>query len=65
MDSHPLLHGDRTGHSIDNGGKFHDCAIAHQLDDTAPVVCDQRVYDLRAKGPDRGERTRLIRFDQA
>ena len=63
MSSHPLLHGDGTRHSIDNGDKFHDCAIAHQLDDTASVLCDQRVYDLRAKGLDRAERTRLIHFD--
>ena len=65
MDSHPLLHGDGTGHGIDNGAKFHDCAIAHQLDDAAPMVCDQRVDDLRAKGSDRSERASLIRFDQA
>ena len=65
MDGHPLLHGDGTGHSIDNGAKLHDCAIAHQLDDAASMVCDQRVYDLRAKGPDRSERASLIRFDQA
>ena len=53
MDRDRFLHGDGTGHRIDNGTKFHDCAIAHQLDDTAPMVGDQRVYYLRAKGPDR------------
>ena len=43
MGSRSLLHGDGTGHSIDGGAKLHDCAITHQLDDAAPVVCDQRV----------------------
>ena len=64
MDRRTLLHGDCTGNSIDNRGKLNDCAIAHQLDDAASMVCDQRVYDLRTKCPDRAECTRLIRFDQ-
>ena len=43
-----VLDGDSTGHRVDNRAKFHDCAIAHQLDDAAPMLCYQRVHDLRA-----------------
>ena len=43
MGSRRFLHGDGTGHGIDNRAKLYDCAIAHQLDDAASVVGDQRV----------------------
>ncbi|WP_287291282.1 hypothetical protein [Mesorhizobium sp.] len=50
MDSRPFLHGDSTGHSLDNGAKLHDCAVPHQLDDAAPMFSDQRLYDSRSNG---------------
>ncbi|WP_287319577.1 hypothetical protein [Mesorhizobium sp.] len=31
MDSRPFLHGDSTGHSLDNGAKLHDCAVPISL----------------------------------
>jgi hypothetical protein len=61
----PFLHGDGTSYGIDDRDKLHDRAIAHQLDDATPTVCDHGVNDFRTKGFDRGERARFIRLDQA
>ena len=60
-----LLHGDRAGDGIDDRGELDDRAVAHQLDDAALVLGDDRIDRLGAKRLDRGKRAGLVGFDQA
>ena len=66
-----LLRGDtpsasrRRRHRIDDRAELDDGAVAHQLDDAAVVLGEQRIDDLGAKRLDRGERAGLVLLDQA
>ncbi len=60
-----LLHRDRAGDGIDHRGELDDRPVAHQLDDPALVLGQQRVDRLLAQGLDRGQRAGLVLLDQA
>ena len=62
---HGLLHRHRAGHRIDHRGELDDRAVAHQLDDAALVLGQQRVDRLLAQRLDRGQRAGLVLLDQA
>ena len=40
-------------------------AVAHELDDAALILGNQRIDHLRAKRSDGGKRSRFVGFDQA
>ena len=60
-----LLDRDRAGHGIDHRGELDDGAVAHQLDDAALVLGQQRVDRGLAQRLDRGQRASLVGLDQA
>ena len=48
---HALLDRDRAGDRVDDAGELDQGAVAHQLDDPAAVLGDQRVDELLADAP--------------
>ena len=60
-----LLHRYRSGHRIDDRGKLDDRTIAHQLDDTAFVLSDNRIDGYFPQRLDGGKRRCFISLDQA
>ncbi len=51
---------DRALDGADRAGELHERAIAHQLDDAAPVPLHQGLENILAPGPERAQRLRLI-----
>ena len=60
-----LLHRHRAGDRVDHRGELDDRPVAHQLDDPALVLGQQRVDRLLAQALDRGQRAGLVLLDQA
>src|SRR5262249_12224723 len=59
------LGGNRAGDRIDDGMKFHDGPVAHELDDAAVILGYERIDYLSAQLPDCGQRGRLVPLDKA
>ena len=55
-----LLDGDRARHRIDHRAELDDRAVAHELDDPAVALGEQRIDHLAAQIPDRGQRAGLV-----
>ena len=60
-----FLHRHRTGDRIDDGVELHQGSVAHELDDAALMLGEQRIDHFSTQRLDRRERRRLVRFDQA
>src|SRR5262249_21702070 len=57
---HALLHLDGALHGVDDAGEFDQHAVAHQLDETAAVFCEQRLEHLPAPLAKHGPRPGLV-----
>ena len=62
---HAALGGDGAGDRIDHAAELAERAIAHELDDAALVLGDQRLDEGLAVGLEALERSRLVALDQA
>ena len=62
---HPTLHGDRTGHGLNDARELDQNAVAGRLDDATLVVGDLRVDQLAAMDTQPCQRPRLILAHQA
>ena len=61
---HALLHGDRAGHRIDHRAELRERAIAHQLDDAAMMLGQERIDDLAPQGFQGGKRPGFVHFHE-
>src|SRR5262245_50732846 len=61
---HALLRGDGAGHGIDDAAELAQRSIAHELDDAATVLGDQRLDEALAVLLQTLERARLVALDQ-
>ena len=59
-----LLHGDRTGHRIDDGRELNDLPVAHELDNAAPEFGEEGINDLRAKRRETSKRRSFVGLNQ-
>ena len=50
MLGHRPLHRDRAGHGVDHRGELDDRPVAHQLDDAALVLGQERIDGPRRAG---------------
>ncbi|MFB3133620.1 MAG: hypothetical protein ACE10K_13970, partial [Rhodothermales bacterium] len=57
---HPSLDGDRAFECIDDAGKFHQNAVAHELYDTTPAGDDLGLDQLLPMRLETRQRARLI-----
>ena len=61
----PGLNGEGTGDRIDHGAELRQRPVAHQLDDTATMLGQQRVDHAAADIPQGRQRTLLVLLDEA
>ena len=62
---HAALDQDSAGDRVDNAGEFAEHAVAHELDDAAAVLGDERLEQLLAVGLEAVEGTLLVALHQA
>ena len=62
---HAALGGDGAGDRIDHAAELAERAVAHELDDAAMVLRDQRLDEALAVVLEALERSRLVALDQA
>ena len=62
---HFPLNSRSAGYGVHDTIKFHQRSIAHQLDDAAAMLGDQRLQDRCTSSLDRGVRAGLVRLHQA
>ncbi len=60
----PSLDRDRACHRVDDAGELDQGAVAHELDDAAPVLGDERLDQLLAVGLEARERALLVALHQ-
>ena len=64
-DSHGTLHFYRKEGRIDDAAKFHEYAVAHELDSTAMILRRFRLDQLSTVGFERSQRPRLVGSHEA